>query len=143
MHTPIEDPPHEWFEAVHERSYYRAFLSGELGEQAERRIGFGSEMRQSALKQRTRLECAGTVLTADLALRHGLAANLGGGTHHAHASFGSGFTILNDLAIAAAWAREHTHVQRVAVVDLDVHQGDGTAAIFADDPKVGGSAGHF
>ena len=69
-------------------------------------------------------------------LRHGLAANLAGGTHHAHRTFGSGFTILNDLAIAAEWARAHAGVKRVAIVDLDVHQGDGTAALFADNPDV-------
>uniref|UniRef100_A0A7S4F1X1 Histone deacetylase domain-containing protein n=2 Tax=Chrysotila carterae TaxID=13221 RepID=A0A7S4F1X1_CHRCT len=93
-------------------------------------------MRKPALIDRTRLECAGTVLTAQLALEHGLACNLAGGTHHAHRSFGSGFTILNDLAVAAARIRATTEVRRVAIVDLDVHQGDGTAAIFADEPDV-------
>lgn len=136
VHTPIEQPPHSWFEAIHEPSYYRAFMDGTLGEQAERRIGFGAEMRTDGLKLRTRLECSGTVLTTELALKNGLAANLAGGTHHAHAGFGSGFTILNDLAVATAWARTHTPVERVLIVDLDVHQGDGTAAIFADEPDV-------
>ena len=111
-------------------------MDGTLGEQAERRIGFGAEMRTDGLKLRTRLECSGTVLTTELALKNGLAANLAGGTHHAHAGFGSGFTILNDLAVATAWARTHTPVERVLIVDLDVHQGDGTAAIFADEPDV-------
>ena len=58
VHTPIDSPPHEWFEAVHEPAYYRAFLNGELGEKAERRIGFGAEMRSEGLKLRTRLECS-------------------------------------------------------------------------------------
>ena len=133
IHKPTESPPHEWFENVHDRSYYRAFLAGNLGEAQERRIGFREETRRSPLIARTRLECSGTVRTVQLALEHGLAANLAGGTHHAHHDFGSGFTILNDLAIAATWARGHTSVRRVAVVDLDVHQGDGTAAIFRND----------
>ena len=123
VHAPLEDPPHEWFEAVHDATYYRAFLEGSLGTVQERRIGFREETRQAPLIARTRLECSGTVRTVGLALRHGLAANLAGGTHHAHRGFGSGFTILNDLAVAASWARAHTHVRRVAIVDLDVHQG--------------------
>ena len=142
VHAPVDEPPHEWFEAVHEQSYYRSFLAGELGETAERRIGFKLETRKPSLIRRTRLECAGTIRTVELALKHGLAANLAGGTHHAHRSFGSGFTILNDLAVAAAWACEHTPVRRVLVVDCDVHQGDGTAAIFDVQPRAssGGAA---
>jgi acetoin utilization deacetylase AcuC-like enzyme len=120
VHCP-DDPTHELFESVHAPSYYRAFLSGGLGEKAERRIGFGVDTRKPELILRTRLECSGTVRAVQLALQHGLAANAAGGTHHAHVDFGSGFTTLNDL---------------VAIVDLDVHQGDGTAAIFADDPDV-------
>lgn len=135
MHTPAE-PPAAWFTAVHKASYYDRFIGGALGAAQERRIGFGDEMRTQSLIDRTRLECAGTVLTAQLALRHGLAANLAGGTHHAHRDFGSGFTILNDLAVTASWVRTHTDVERVAAVDLDVHQGDGTAAIFAGDDHV-------
>jgi hypothetical protein len=81
------------------------------------------EARQAPLITRTRLECSGTVRTVELALEHGLAANLAGGTHHAHRSFGSGFTILNDLAVATAWARNNAGIGRVLIVDLDVHQG--------------------
>ena len=136
LHRPRDDPPHEWFEAVHDPQYYRSFLAATLGEAAERRIGFKEETRTPALIQRTLLEVSGTVRTAELAMRHGLAANLAGGTHHAHRGFGSGFTILNDLAVTAAWARTHAGLQRVAIVDLDVHQGDGTATIFQETPDV-------
>jgi len=138
VHRPLDNPPHEWFEAVHDRGYYRAFLDGQLGAEQERRIGFRKEARKQPLIQRTRLEVSGTVRTVELALEHGLAANLAGGTHHAHRDFGSGFTVLNDLAIAAAWARRERsdRVRRVLIVDLDVHQGDGTAALFADEPDV-------
>ena len=93
-------------------------------------------MSKEELILRTRLEVSGTVRTVELALEHGIAANLAGGTHHAHRSFGSGFTILNDLAIAARWAQREAGVQRIAIVDLDVHQGDGTATIFAGDDSV-------
>lgn len=137
MHVPREDPPHEWFEAVHDSEYYRAFLNGALDPAAARRIGFGDEIKKEGLIKRTRLECSGTITTVQLALQHGLAANLAGGTHHAHQSFGSGFTILNDLAVATRWAQSNSNsVRRVCVIDLDVHQGDGTASIFAGDPDV-------
>ena len=137
VYRPVDSPPHEWFEQVHEPTYYRAFLAGKLGSEQERRIGFREEARRAPLITRTLLECSGTVRTVELALQHGLAANCAGGTHHAHRDFGSGFTVLNDLAVAAAWARRHVDkVDRVAIVDLDVHQGDGTATIFADEPEV-------
>ncbi len=102
-----------------------------------RRIGFKWSPQ---LVRRTQLEVAGTVLAAQLALTHGLACHLGGGTHHAHRSFGSGFTILNDLAVAAAhvtrYAAAERRAERVLIVDLDVHQGDGTASIFQEEPAV-------
>lgn len=83
-HQP-ELPPHAWVEAVHEREYYRAFLGSRLGDAEARRIGFREQLSRPELIRRTRLEVGGTVLTAKLALRHGLACNLAGGTHHAHA----------------------------------------------------------
>ncbi|CAM9451477.1 unnamed protein product [Ascophyllum nodosum] len=130
---PVDRPPHEWFEAVHDPEYYRAFLAGTLNEKAMRRIGLP---HSDALVDRTLLEVSGTVLTARLALRHGLACNLAGGTHHAHRAFGSGYTILNDLAVASRVVQADGTAAKVTVVDCDVHQGDGTAAIFADDPSV-------
>jgi acetoin utilization deacetylase AcuC-like enzyme len=133
LHAPYEDPPDHWFTAVHDADYYYGFCDGMLDAAKMRRIGF--EWTPS-LVARTRLECAGTVLAAQLALRHGMACHLGGGTHHAHRDFGSGFTILNDLAVAARYAQTAGLAKRVLIVDLDVHQGDGTAAIFADDPSV-------
>lgn len=136
LHMPRSDPPHEWFTAVHDPDYYEAFLEGALEPAAARRIGFNEEMRKDGLILRTRLEVSGTIKTVQLALEHGLAANLAGGTHHAHASFGSGFTILNDMAVAARWAQRETAARKIAIVDLDVHQGDGTATIFQGDDSV-------
>ena len=86
--------------------------------------------------QRTWLSVGGTVLTARLALRHGLACHLAGGTHHAFPNHGSGFCIFNDVAVAAKVLLQEERLQRLMVVDLDVHQGDATALIFAQEPRV-------
>jgi acetoin utilization deacetylase AcuC-like enzyme len=86
--------------------------------------------------RRSWLAVGGTVLTARLALQHGLACHLAGGTHHAHGAVGSGFCIFNDVAVAAHVLLAEGLVERILVVDLDVHQGDGTASLFADDPRV-------
>ena len=86
--------------------------------------------------QRTWLSVGGTLLTARLALQHGIACHLAGGTHHAHPGFGSGFCIFNDVAVTARVLLDNGEVQRLLVVDLDVHQGDGTAACFADEPRI-------
>ncbi|KAJ1616055.1 hypothetical protein T492DRAFT_51970, partial [Pavlovales sp. CCMP2436] len=116
LHAPHEEPPDAWFTAVHDADYYYGFCDGTLAPTALRRIGFEWSPQ---LVQRTRLECAGTVLATQLALRHGLACHLGGGTHHAHRDFGSGFTILNDLAVAAKYALTAGLARRVLIVDLD------------------------
>ncbi len=83
-----------------------------------------------------RYACGGTIVAARLALAHGAAANLGGGFHHAYAEHGEGFCYLNDLAVAARALRAEGGVKRVAVVDLDVHQGNGTAHVFESEPEV-------
>jgi acetoin utilization deacetylase AcuC-like enzyme len=82
------------------------------------------------------LAASGTTLAARLALAHGAAAHLGGGLHHAYAGHAEGFCYINDLAVAARVMLGEGKVRRVAVVDLDVHQGNGTAHIFRDDPRV-------
>ncbi|CAN0033407.1 unnamed protein product [Laminaria digitata] len=130
---PLDRPPHEWFEAVHDPQYYRGFLAGTLEEKAMRRIGLPYS---ESLVDRTLLEVSGTVLAARLALKFGLACNLAGGTHHAHKGFGSGYTILNDLAVASRVVQADGTASKVTIVDCDVHQGDGTAAIFSDDSSV-------
>lgn len=83
-----------------------------------------------------RLSCGGTILAARLALEHGWAAHVGGGFHHAFPAKAEGFCYLNDLAVAARAMQAEGRVERVAVIDVDVHQGNGTAAIFRDDPSV-------
>ena len=86
--------------------------------------------------QRTFLAVGGSLLTARLALKHGLACHLAGGTHHAFPGYGSGFCIFNDLAICARALLEQEGLTQILVVDLDVHQGDATALIFANEPRV-------
>ena len=125
--------PRELLELVHSAAYVDAYCDGTLDVRALRRIGLPWS---KALVNRTITAVGGTVMTVDLALQHGLAASCAGGTHHAYADFGSGFCIFNDLAVAARYAQQMGQIARILIVDLDVHQGDGTAAIFADDPAV-------
>ena len=128
-----EPAPRGWLELAHAGSYVTAILEGRLEPAAERRLGLPLS---PALAMRARCAVAGTVLAARLALEHGVACNTAGGSHHAFAGFGSGFCVFNDVAVAAALLLAEGLVGRVLVFDLDVHQGDGTAAIFAGDPSV-------
>ena len=132
FHCPLP-APRRWLELVHTPRYHRAFARGELNPQEQRRIGLPAT---TPLVQRTWLAVGGTVLTARLALRHGVACHLAGGTHHAFPDHGSGFCIFNDCAVAARVLLAENLVRSVMVIDLDVHQGDATAAIFAEDPRV-------
>jgi acetoin utilization deacetylase AcuC-like enzyme len=132
FHTPAP-PPLDWVELVHTPDYARAYYQGTLDAKAQRRIGLPWS---AALVTRTCTAVGGTILTAKLALEHGLACNTAGGTHHAFPSYGSGFCIFNDLAIAVRVLQQQQLIQTVLIVDLDVHQGDGTAFIFQDDSSV-------
>jgi acetoin utilization deacetylase AcuC-like enzyme len=132
FHDP-EFPPLDWLEWVHTPDYISAYMGGTLDPKAQRRIGLPWSPE---LAQRTHIAVGGTILTAKLALDHGLACNTAGGTHHAFPSYGSGFCIFNDMAIAARVVQQFGLAQRILIVDLDVHQGDGTAFIFQDDPTV-------
>ena len=109
------------------------YYFGTLDAQAQRRIGLPWS---NALVTRTLTAVGGTVLTAQLALKFGLGLNTAGGTHHAFPNYGSGFCIFNDLAIAVRLLQQEQQIQRALILDLDVHQGDGTAFIFSNDPSV-------
>jgi acetoin utilization deacetylase AcuC-like enzyme len=132
LHQPLPIPRLA-LELVHSRTYHEGFSRDGLPAQAQRRIGLPAT---TPLVRRTWLAVGGTLLTARLALEHGLACHLAGGTHHAFPEYGSGFCIFNDVAVAARVLLEEGAVARLMVIDLDVHQGDGTAAIFASDPRV-------
>jgi acetoin utilization deacetylase AcuC-like enzyme len=128
-----ELPDLEAIALVHDRAYVDAYWQGNLDPKAQRRIGLPWSPE---LAYRTRIAVGGTLLTARLALAHGLACNTAGGTHHAFPSYGSGFCIFNDLAIAARVLLREGLIKKVLIVDLDVHQGDGTALIFQNQPSV-------
>ena len=132
FYTP-QRPPQEYIELVHTPDYVNAYCQGTLDPKAQRRIGLPWT---PALVNRTCVAIGGTILTAELALTHGLACNTAGGTHHAFPNYGSGFCIFNDLAIAARYLQKIGLAEKILIIDLDVHQGDGTAFIFQDDPSV-------
>ena len=123
---------------AHQPAYVSAVIEGSLSAAAQREIGFPWSPR---MVERSRRSVGATISAARAALQEGVAANLAGGTHHASADKGGGYCVFNDIAVAARlmqaeWHRTQRSLLRVAVVDLDVHQGNGTAAIFQDDPTV-------
>ena len=128
-----EPAPRAWLELAHTSDYVSAVLEQRLDAIALRRLGLPLS---PALALRSRCAVAGTVLTARLALEHGVACNTAGGSHHAFAGFGAGFCVFNDVAVAARLLLAEGLIGRALVVDLDVHQGDGTASILAGDPRV-------
>jgi acetoin utilization deacetylase AcuC-like enzyme len=118
---------------VHTAEYLAALEAGTLEPAAVRRIGVPWS---PALWRRSRLAAQGTLEAARAALEDGLAANLAGGTHHAFPGHGEGFCVLNDVAVAIRVLQRDGALRRALVVDLDVHQGNGTAAIFEGDADV-------
>ncbi|MGM9485687.1 histone deacetylase family protein [Roseateles sp. NT4] len=123
---------------VHTPDYVDAVLRGHLSAAEQREIGFPWS---ESMAERSRRSVGASIAAARAALQEGVAANMAGGTHHAYAHKGSGYCVFNDVAVAARlmqaeWARDHRSTLRVLVIDLDVHQGNGTAAIFRDDDTV-------
>lgn len=132
VHRP-EPASKTWLTAVHDEAYVEAVLTQTVPNDVARRIGLPIT---EELAKRSVAANGGTVLTARLALERGLACNTAGGSHHAFADQGSGFCIFNDVAVAATLLRREGLIERVLVIDLDVHQGDGTAKIFQTDPTI-------
>jgi acetoin utilization deacetylase AcuC-like enzyme len=129
--APFADPAD--LELAHDAGYVRRVLDGTVDPRIMRRIGFPWS---EELVRRTLASVGGTLAACAEAVEGGFGGNLAGGTHHAFREEGSGFCVFNDLAVAILSLRRHQGMLRAAVVDLDVHQGDGTAAIFANDPDV-------
>lgn len=131
----MEAPPVSWddLRLVHTAAYVDAVASGSLAKEAQRRIGFPWS---EGMVERSRRSVGATVAAASAAHREGIAVNLAGGTHHAFADHGEGYCVFNDVAVGARVLQRDHGVDRIAVVDCDVHQGNGTAAIFGDDPSV-------
>jgi acetoin utilization deacetylase AcuC-like enzyme len=118
---------------VHAPEYVAQVRDGWLTREQQRRIGFPWSPQ---MVERSRRSVGGTLDAARAALQEGVSANLAGGTHHAFRDRGEGYCVFNDVAVAAVTLIDTGRVRRVAVVDLDVHQGNGTAAIFEHDPRV-------
>lgn len=130
FHVPTAASDTEILRA-HDASYLQCVARGMLDKEAQRRIGFPWS---EAMVERSRRSAGATLAACRAALEDGCAANLAGGTHHAFRDRGEGFCVFNDSAIAALAMRAEGRVERVAIVDCDVHQGNGTAAILANRP---------
>ncbi len=131
----LEEPPaatDDELLGVHDRDYVRGVADGTLDRAAVRRIGFPWSPE---LVERSRRSVGATLAACRAALDEGIAVNLAGGTHHAFADRGAGFCVFNDAAVAVRRALDTGEVDRALIVDLDVHQGDGTAAILATEPR--------
>jgi acetoin utilization deacetylase AcuC-like enzyme len=132
----LMEPPRASREAltrVHVAGYVDAVLDNGLTEAEQRRLGFPW---RPELAERSLRTVQGTIEAARDALACGIGLNLAGGTHHAFPGHGEGFCVFNDVAIAIRTLQAEGRITRAVVVDLDVHQGNGTARIFADDPGV-------
>jgi acetoin utilization deacetylase AcuC-like enzyme len=129
--APLADPA--LIQLAHDADYVRSFLEGKMAPAAIRRIGFPWSQ---GLVQRTLASVGGTLGATAQALASGWGGNLAGGTHHAFRAEGSGYCVFNDIAVAIEWLRAEGRIHRAAILDLDVHQGDGTAQIFERDTAV-------
>ena len=125
-----EPAPREWLTLAHSRDYVDAVLNETVSDKIAREIGFPMN---ASVALRGQCATGGSVLTARLALEYGLAANTAGGSHHARFEQGAGFCVFNDVAVAIKVMQQEGLASRILIVDLDVHQGDGTAQIFAGD----------
>ena len=131
----IEAPAAEWSDLalVHTPGYIDAVRNGTVERETQRRIGFPWS---PGMVERSRRSVGATVAAARTALDEGIAVNLAGGTHHSFADRGEGFCVFNDVAVATRVLQRDQHARRIAIIDLDVHQGNGTAAIFNGDDSV-------
>ncbi len=125
--------PRNALERVHLPSYLDDFLAGQLDAKMMRRIGLPWS---EGLVARTLASSGGSLMAGRLALELGIACNLGGGTHHAFPDYGAGFCIFNDVSVALRQLRAESLIRRALIVDLDVHQGDGTAWIHREEPEI-------
>ena len=130
-----EAPPAAWtdLQLVHTSEYLCAIAQGTLSREAQRRIGFPWSPQ---MVERARRSVGATLAATRAAREDGVAANLAGGTHHAFAERGEGYCVFNDVAVASRALQRDGAVARIAIVDCDVHQGNGTAAIFARDRDI-------
>lgn len=132
LHIP-EPATHDQISSIHQVDYIERVFTGTLSPKEIQRIGFPWSPE---LVERSRRSVGGTIAACRTAFQDGIGINLAGGTHHAHAGFGSGFCVFNDCAIATRTVQNEGNTSHVVILDCDVHQGDGTADIFTSDPTV-------
>jgi acetoin utilization deacetylase AcuC-like enzyme len=128
-----QTPNYKHFFTVHDPEYFFDLLNITLSQKAARKIGFPLS---EALIEREMIIADGTIKASKFALENGIAMNIAGGTHHAFSNRGEAFCMLNDQAIGAKYLQENGLAKKILIVDLDVHQGNGTAEIFRNDPSV-------
>ena len=129
--SPLAEP--QALEIAHDPAYIASIENGSIDPAAMRRIGFPWSDK---IPRRARATIGGALAAARAALNDGLSGQLAGGTHHAHRDFGSGYCVYNDQAVVALTMLAERRVKKVAIIDLDVHQGDGNASILADSDDV-------
>jgi acetoin utilization deacetylase AcuC-like enzyme len=125
--------PDEIILLTHDQAYLDRLNQQSLSEREQRVIGFPQSPQ---LTLREKIITQGTIDCCTLAREHGVAMNVAGGTHHAFADHGEGFCLLNDFAVAANLLLKEKKAERIFIIDLDVHQGNGTAALFKNEPRV-------
>lgn len=118
---------------THTKDYWEKLKNLKLDRKEERRTGFPLSAK---LVEREITICQGTIDNTEYAMKFGVSMNVAGGTHHAYADRGEGFCLLNDIAIASNWLLSHQKAKQILVVDLDVHQGNGTAKLMENEPRV-------
>ncbi|MGM0933760.1 MAG: histone deacetylase family protein [Bacteroidota bacterium] len=128
-----EIPDEKHILAVHDAKYFTQLKNLKLDRRAERKTGFPLSVE---LVKRELIIADGTMKGCHFAIENGVAFNIAGGTHHAYSNHGEAFCLLNDQAIAARYLQQKKLAEKILVVDLDVHQGNGTAKIFENDPSV-------
>ncbi len=128
-----EKPNDKYIVAIHDPEYYYELVNLTLDQRAARKIGFPLSR---ALVEREVIIADGTIKASEYALKHGIAMNIAGGTHHAYTNRGEAFCLLNDQAIGARFLQNKGLAKKILIVDLDVHQGNGTAEIFQNDDSV-------
>ncbi len=128
--TPVTDVE---LERVHSAEYINRVKQCKLTAKESRRIGFPNI---PAMYERARHSVGGTVCATRSALQNGLSIHLAGGTHHAHYDWGQGFCVFNDVMVASRMLQAETPIERIAIIDLDTHQGNGTAALAESDPHI-------
>ncbi|RYZ70530.1 MAG: histone deacetylase [Proteobacteria bacterium] len=123
----------ELLKLAHTEDYVNEMRDGTIDPIKMKRVGFPWSVE---LYNRSRASVGGTIEATKVALKEGFAGNLAGGTHHAHRDAGEGYCVFNDIAVATRYLQQKALAQRIAVIDLDVHQGDGNSSILASDPSV-------